>query len=67
MRYKKAEYDFTRGFLIYQDMSNEEIAEMKKMEEEMSPPEPTPEERISALENTSDDIILLMAELIGGN
>ena len=28
--------------------------------------EPTPEERIAALEATTDDMILMMAELIGG-
>lgn len=30
------------------------------------PPEPTPEERLDTLETTTDDIILMMAELIGG-
>lgn len=30
-------------------------------------PKPTPEERLDALETTTDDMILLMAELIGGN
>ena len=30
-------------------------------------PEPTPEERISNLETTTDDIVLMMADLIGGN
>ena len=29
-------------------------------------PEPRPEERLDALEITTDDMILLMAELIGG-
>lgn len=29
-------------------------------------PEPTTEERVDALETTTDDIILMMAELIGG-
>ena len=29
-------------------------------------PEPTAEERIAALEATTDDIVLMMAELIGG-
>ena len=28
--------------------------------------EPSPEERLDALETTTDDMILLMAELIGG-
>ena len=30
-------------------------------------PKPRPEERLDALETTTDDMILLMAELIGGN
>ena len=29
-------------------------------------PKPRPEERLDALETTTDDMILLMAELIGG-
>ena len=33
---------------------------------ELPPPEPTPEERLDTLETTTDDIILMMAELIGG-
>lgn len=34
--------------------------------EEDFQPKPRPEERIDALEATTDDMILLMAELIGG-
>lgn len=56
------------------EMSADEIAEMKKAQAEMPEPEPTPEERLSeveqrtdALESTTDDMILLMADLIGGN
>lgn len=30
-------------------------------------PKPRPEERLDTLETTTDDMILLMAELIGGN
>ena len=30
-------------------------------------PKPRPEERLDALETTTDDMILLMAEMIGGN
>ena len=49
------------------DMTPEEIAEMERQQAEMPEPEPTPEERLDALETTTDDMILLMAELIGGN
>ena len=55
------------------EMTAEEIAEMEKAQSEMPEPEPTPEERLSkveqrtdALESTTDDMILLMADLIGG-
>ena len=54
-------------------MTAEEIAEMERQKSEMPGPEPTPEERLSkveqrtdALETTTDDMILLMADLIGG-
>ena len=48
------------------EMTAEEIAEMERQQAEMPEPEPTPEERMDALETTTDDMILLMAELIGG-
>lgn len=48
------------------DMTPEEIAEMERQMKEMPEPEPSPEERLDALETTTDDMILLMAELIGG-
>lgn len=47
-------------------MTPEEIAEFERQQAEMPEPEQTPEERIDALETTTDDMILLMAELIGG-
>lgn len=57
----------------YIDLTPEEIAEMEKAQAEMPEPEPTPEERLEsveqrtdALESTTDDMILLMADLIGG-
>ena len=49
------------------DMTPEEVAEFERMQAELPEPEPTPEERLDALETTTDDMILLMAELIGGN
>lgn len=51
---------------IYRDATSEEIAEMERQQAETPKPEPTPEERLDALETTTDDMILLMAELIGG-
>ena len=59
---------------IVMEMTAEEIAEMEKTQAEIPEPEPTPEERLEsvekrtdALETTTDDMILLMADLIGGN
>lgn len=49
------------------DMTPEEIAEMEAMQANTPTPSPTPEERLSTLENTTDDIILMMADLIGGS
>lgn len=53
--------------MVYRDATPEEIAEFERQQAEMPEPEPTPEERLDALETTTDDMILLMAELIGGN
>ena len=48
------------------EMTAEEIAELERIQAQMPEPVPTPEERLDALENTTDDIILMMADLIGG-
>lgn len=48
------------------DMTQEEIEETERLQAEMPKPEPSPVERLDALETTTDDMILLMAELIGG-
>ena len=48
------------------EMTAEEIAEFERMQALMPEPEPTPEERLGTLEATTDDMILLMADLIGG-
>lgn len=56
------------------ELTPEEIEEMKKAQAEMTDQKPTPEERLSSveqrtdtLESATDDMILLMADLIGGN
>ena len=48
------------------EMTPELESEWRKEISSAPAPEPTPEERITALEVTTDDIILMMAELIGG-
>ena len=53
--------------IVYRDATTDEIAEMERQQAEMPELEPTPEERLDALETTTDDMILMMADLIGGN
>ena len=48
------------------EMTADEIAEMEAMRANTPAPSPTPEERLDVLEGTTDDIILMMADLIGG-
>lgn len=52
---------------VYRDMTTEEIEQWQQSISLAPAPEPTTEERIAALETATDDMILLMAELIGGN
>lgn len=51
---------------VNRDATPEEEAEFERQKAELPPPEPTPEERLDTLETTTDDIILMMADLIGG-
>ena len=53
--------------MVYRDATPEEIAEFERQQAETPVQEPSPEERLDALETTTDDMILLMADLIGGN
>lgn len=50
---------------VYRDMTLEEIAEAEKLQANIPEPEPTPEERLNTLETTTDDLVLMMADLIG--
>ena len=52
--------------IVYRDATPEEEAEFDRQQAELPPPEPTPEQRLDVLEGTTDDIILMMADLIGG-
>ena len=65
--------EYKNGKLEYRDATPEEIAEIERQQSEIPEPEPTPEERLESvekrtdvLESTTDDMILLMADLIGG-
>ena len=51
---------------IYRDMTAEEIAEMEKLATEMPAPEPTPEERIAALEQDNAELREAMEALLSG-
>lgn len=51
---------------IYRDATPDEISEMERQKVEMPKPEPTPEQRLNTLENTTDDIVLMLADIIGG-
>jgi hypothetical protein len=50
----------------YIDMTPEEIAELEKLATEMPAPEPTPEERIAALEKDNAELREAMEALLSG-
>ena len=51
---------------IYRDMTAEEIAELEKLAAEMPAPEPSPEERIAALEQDNVELREAMEALLTG-
>lgn len=54
---------------VTREMTPEEIAEMERMMAEMPTPEPTPEERLAALERAGlerDAALIELAKLLGG-
>lgn len=51
---------------VYRDMTAEEIAELEKLATEMPAPEPTPEERIAALEKDNAELREAMEALLSG-
>ena len=58
-----------RGVYRYKLVDGKVVERTKEeMDADYTPPEqkPTTEQRVDALETTTDDIILMMAELIGG-
>lgn len=59
--------------MVYRDMTPEEIAEVEKLQADMPEPQPTEEERLDkveqrtdTLEGATDDLVLMMADIIGG-
>lgn len=48
------------------DASPDEMDEMERRQAELPEEEATPEDHLEALETATDDMILMMAELIGG-
>ena len=51
---------------VYRDMTDEEIAELEKLTTEMPAPEPTPEERIAALEKDNAELREALDALLTG-
>lgn len=51
---------------LTREMTAEEVAEMEAQQAEFAKQEPTQEERLNTLETTTDDIVLMLADLIGG-
>ena len=51
---------------IYRDMTAEEIAELEKLATEQPAPEPTPEERIAALEKDNAEVRDALVALLSG-
>ena len=51
---------------VYRDMTAEEVAELEKMATEMPAPEPTPEERIAALEKDNAELRDALEALLSG-
>ena len=51
---------------IIRDMTPEEIAELEKLATEMPAPEPTPEDRIAALEQDNAELRDAMEALLSG-
>lgn len=51
---------------IFRDMTAEEIAELEKLAAEAPVPEPTPEERIAALEQDNAELREAMDALLSG-
>lgn len=58
--------EYKDGKTNYRVMTLEEVAELEAIQAQMPEPQPTPEQRLDVLEGTTDDIILMMADLIGG-
>ena len=51
---------------IYRDMTADEIAELEKLAVEAPAPEPSPEERIAALEKNNAELREAMEALLSG-
>lgn len=51
---------------IYRDMTAEEVAELEKLAAEAHAPEPSPEERIAALEQDNAELREAMEALLSG-
>lgn len=52
--------------MVYRDAKQDEIAEFERQKTELQEQEPSAEERLKTLETTADDIVLMLADIIGG-
>ena len=58
--------EYLNGVLAYRDATQQEMADLKQAQENMPELEPSADERLKSVEATLDDVILMMADLIGG-
>lgn len=58
--------EYRNGNVIYRDATQDEIAEFDRQQAELPEQEPSAEERLNTLETTTDDIVLMLADIIGG-
>lgn len=52
--------------MVYRDATQDEITEFERHLAELPEPEPSTDERLNTLETTTDDIVLMLADIIGG-
>lgn len=59
-----AEYKDSK--MCYRDATQDEVAEFERQQAELPEQEPSADERLNTLETIADDIVLMLADIIGG-